>query len=137
MKIGDFSQSFKARPKLVLAFVAALVLLVAAGTIYYVRFYSPIVDCTQATDTVRESAELAKLPVISKEELVLHDGIKKQTLYVGFDCLVYDVTSAKASYYGEGKPYHYLVGKDATAQLQIFGGGIVKRKYKAVGILGN
>lgn len=77
------------------------------------------------------------LPTLTKSELALHDGTKLRTIYIGFKCLVYDVTSSKDSYYGEGKSYHYLVGKDSTKMLKIFGGNIIKEKYKIVGVLEN
>ena len=80
---------------------------------------------------------LAKLPTISKEELLSHNGLQDPTIYIGLDCLVYDVTAGKEQYYGEGKPYHYLVARDATTQLKIFGGDLIKEKYPIVGILGD
>lgn len=76
-----------------------------------------------------------KLVPINAEQLKEFDGIRNPKVYIGLDCLVYDVTSGKDQYYGEGKPYHYLVARDATSQLKIFGGDIIKRKYPVVGIL--
>ncbi len=73
----------------------------------------------------------------SSEQLREFDGVKKTKIYIGLDCLVYDVTAGKDQYYGEGKPYHYLVARDASAQLRIFGGDIIKSKYPVVGTLGN
>ncbi len=92
-------------------------------------------DCFAIASSATTSAKT--LPIITKAKLKDFDGIKSQKIYIALDCLVYDVTAGKSQYYGEGKSYHYLVGRDATAQLKIFGGDIIKQKYPIVGILGN
>lgn len=55
-------------------------------------------------------------------------------IYLAFSGNVYDVTSGK-SYYQPGGVYHYLAGRDASVELHIAGGEIIKRKYPVVGRL--
>lgn len=54
-------------------------------------------------------------------------------IYVALDGYVYDVTIGK-SFYVPGGTYHSIAGKDASRELHIFGGDIIRRKYPIVGI---
>lgn len=117
-----------------IVFLAASAIFVGAGLFFHYQPYSAV-NCEKAVK--EEAPEFANLPVISKEELAQNNGVAKPTVYIGFDCLVYDVTVAKNTYYGPGKGYHFLVGRDSTKQLLIFGGSIIRRKYPVVGILGD
>lgn len=108
----------------------------SAGIIYYVFGFKEAADCMRTVTEQYDPSFVGSLPVISPQELAAHDGRQLPTLYIGFDCLVFDVTAGRESYYGERKPYHDLVGRDATAQLRIFGGDLIRRKYPAVGIIG-
>lgn len=55
-------------------------------------------------------------------------------IYIGFDGLVYDVSSGKFFYDSSGV-YHYLAGRDSTKELNVFGGTIIKQKYPVIGKL--
>lgn len=112
--------------RVVFILLAVLIVLFSICFYFFSRFNNSCSD-----------GQVKTLPVISKAELSLHDGVKNNTIFIGYNCLVYDVTSSKAQYYGDGQSYHYLVGKDSTKLLNIFGGTIIKTKYKVVGVLGN
>lgn len=121
--------------KKIILISSVFLFIIFASVAYYLWIKKPNKkDCTAVDKQATVSAK--NLPVISKAKLKAFDGVKNQKIYLGFDCLVYDVTAGKESYYGLGKDYHYLVGRDATEQLNIFGGGIIKTKYPVVGILG-
>ena len=100
--------------------------------------FKPTKEDNSCVSVSKNSTASAKTLVsLSSNQLKEFDGVRNYKVYIGLDCLVYDVTSGKDQYYGEGKPYHYLVARDATDQLKIFGGDIIKRKYPVVGILGD
>lgn len=63
-----------------------------------------------------EKIELTKLPLISRSQLSLYDGVQKPQLYVAIRGYVYDVTENSKNY-GPGKSYNKLVGKDVTRLL--------------------
>ena len=72
------------------------------------------------------------LPTMKASELKAYDGTKPgQPIYIGFEGLVYNVTAGK-KYYQAGGSYHFLAGKDSTADLRIVGGDIIKKKYPVV-----
>jgi predicted heme/steroid binding protein len=76
----------------------------------------------------------ADLPVFTKEELVKYDGNDSNIpVYIAFDGLVYDVTTGRENFYDPGKPYHFLAGRDSTAELNFAGGNMIKSRYKVVG----
>lgn len=76
------------------------------------------------------------LPVYTLEQLKGYDGTKPELpIYIGLDGYVYDVTPGK-SFYAPGGTYHNIAGTDATKELQIFGGDIIRTKYKIVGNIG-
>lgn len=80
---------------------------------------------------------VGSLRVISVEELKGYDGTyENRPIYLAYEGLVYNVTEGK-EYYKPGGIYHYLVGRDATIELNIAGGGIIKTKYRVVGKLGD
>lgn len=69
------------------------------------------------------------------DNLSLYNGINPDLpIYLAFNGYVYDVTPGK-NYYEVGGSYHYLAGKDSTADLNLFGGDIIVRKYKVIGRL--
>ncbi len=124
------------RNKLILG---GFTLFVVVG-LFLAKIFLPLLNPEKANDRCskkpNESTVSAKnLAVITPEELKNFDGETNSKIYIGLDCLVYDVTSSKNDYYGPGKPYHYLVARDASAQLKIFGGDIIKSKYPVVGVL--
>lgn len=89
-----------------------------------------IILSPRATDPVDQA-----LPVYRSEELRKFDGTDpNKPIYLGYEGKVYDVTAGAAYYAPEGS-YHYLAGRDATVELHIAGGGIIKSKYPVIGRL--
>lgn len=87
---------------------------------------------------IKKQCDISKystFPAFTENDLSKYDGVNDEKVYVGYHCLVYDVTEGKDMYYGEGKGYHYLVGRDSSKQLEIFGGDIIETKYPIVGVL--
>ena len=77
----------------------------------------------------------ANLPQFTREQLQAFDGTdSNKPIYIALDGLVYDVTAGR-EYYQVGGSYHDLAGKDSSGLLHIFGGSIIKKKYKVIGIL--
>lgn len=78
------------------------------------------------------AVEAGKLPIMKAEELKAFNGSRAgKPIYLGFEGLVYDVSAGK-EYYQPGGAYHYLAGRDSTADLRIAGGDIIKRKYPVI-----
>jgi predicted heme/steroid binding protein len=75
------------------------------------------------------------LRLYTLEELSKYDGTDPaKPIYLGFEGRVYDVTSGSAYYIPSGS-YHSLAKRDATDQLHIAGGAIIKAKYPVIGRL--
>lgn len=73
--------------------------------------------------------------MFTTSELSDFNGTKPdKPIYLAYEGLVYDVTPGY-KYYATGGIYHFLAGRDATADLHIAGGDIIKRKYRVVGML--
>ena len=54
--------------------------------------------------------------IFSKNELALFNGQDKETIYVAFQGLVYDVTSSRL--WKNGKHYEHWAGQDLTKELE-------------------
>jgi len=66
------------------------------------------------------------LKIFDTTELARYSGEDMSLpIYLAYDGYVYDVT---------GQPYHDLVAKDSSTLLNMFGGEIIKQKYKVVGV---
>lgn len=75
------------------------------------------------------------LPVYTSSELVKYDGSDiDKPIYLALDGFVYDVSDGRNDFYAPGEAYHELVGKDSSALLSIFGGDIIRKKYRIVGV---
>lgn len=68
----------------------------------------------------------------TRSQLALHNGQDKETIYVAYQGLVYDVTTSRL--WRNGKHYEHWAGQDLTAELadaphseKVF------EKFKAVG----
>lgn len=73
----------------------------------------------------------------SLEDIKPFDGTDdNKPIYIGMNGFVYDVSEGREFYKVDG-PYHYLAGKDSSTELNMIGGGIVKRKYPVIGKLIN
>lgn len=87
---------------------------------------------TQAPSATSSRNALTKF---TASELARYDGTDPSLpIYLGLNGYVYDVTAGK-SFYEPGGGYHFLVGRDASVELNQIGGDIIVRKYPAVGIL--
>jgi predicted heme/steroid binding protein len=80
-------------------------------------------------------ADIQKIgKVYTGSELQKFNGTDaKLPIYLAMDGYVYDVTNGR-DFYAPGGPYHYLAGKDSSADLHIAGGSIIRAKYPIVGI---
>ncbi len=75
------------------------------------------------------------LQEFSADELAKYNGSDESLpIYLAYDGYVYDVSAGRDDFYGPGEAYNYLVGKDSSNMLKIFGGDIIKRKYSVVGV---
>lgn len=82
-----------------------------------------------------EAQQVKDLPWYSEADLARYNGQDaNKPIYLAFEGYVYDVTAGSRFYDLNGN-YHYLAGKDSTAELHVAGGGIIKRKYPIVGRL--
>lgn len=51
----------------------------------------------------------------TRSQLALHNGQDKETIYVAYQGLIYDVTSSRL--WRNGKHYEHWAGQDLTAEL--------------------
>jgi len=117
-------RKFKVKPVFYSLFFA---LILVAGSAFALRGLGFLKKSDGA-----QSQRAGKLPVLKTSELKAFDGTKPgKPIYLGYEGLVYDVTAGK-EYYQVGGTYHFLVGKDSTADLRIAGGDIIKKKYPVV-----
>lgn len=123
-------QSRNKKRRYVVRIIVGIAIITLGTLVGYKYFKESKCESIRSTNMTYQS-----LPTIDKTELSKHDGIQDSTIYLGYHCIVYDVTRGKDEYYGEGKAYHYLVARDATKQLEIFGGDFIESKYTPVGIL--
>lgn len=56
------------------------------------------------------------LPLISRGNLALHNGSDKDTIWVAYQGLVYDVSKSKL--WKNGKHYEHWAGQDLTEELK-------------------
>lgn len=56
------------------------------------------------------------LPIYTRSQLSLYNGIDEPELYVAIKGYIYDVSN-NVTNYGPGRPYHKLVGKDVSRLL--------------------
>lgn len=74
----------------------------------------------------------SQVKTMTLEEVSQYDGTDPtKPIYLVYDGNVYDVTAGK-EYYVTGGSYHYIAGTDATAELNMFGGEIIKKKYPVI-----
>ncbi len=75
-----------------------------------------------------------ELPIYTTEQIARYDGSDSaKPVLLALDGLVYDVSSGREDFYNPGQSYHYLVGKDSSAALHVFGAKIITDKYRVVG----
>ena len=75
------------------------------------------------------------LPTYTASDLSKYNGENGSTpILLALDGLVYDVSPGAADFYAPGESYHYLVGKDSSILLHVFGEKLIRDKYKVVGV---
>lgn len=75
------------------------------------------------------------LPIYTAATISSYSGENgKMPILIALDGLVYDVSAGAADFYAPGESYHYLVGRDSSTLLHVFGGDIIKKKYPVVGV---
>ncbi len=68
---------------------------------------------------IRNAAvDIRELPMMTRSQLALYNGVDRPALYVAINGYIYDV-SANDKNYGVGKLYHALVGKDVSRLLAL------------------
>lgn len=124
--------SKKMKKKKVSFFLSGVIICLLFGIGIFIYIHKQFSPCAQF---VREHSEYTNLRRFNAKDLSVYDGVQDEKTYIGYHCVIYDVTEGKNEFYAEGKGYHYLVGRDATKQLELFGGDIIESKYPKVGIL--
>lgn len=82
-----------------------------------------------------DTSQTTQLLKYNDQQLAQYNGDDPtKPVFLALDGYVYDVTSGRSDYYDPNKSYHYLVGKDSSKELHLFGGEIIKRKYQVIGI---
>ncbi len=103
--------------------ICSVVVLLLIATTYYFLFFR-ISKQPDVPDN---------LPTYTATTLTPYNGSNENLpIYIALDGYVYDVTAGK-SYYTLGGAYHNLAGKDASKELRLFGGNIIKEKYPVIG----
>jgi predicted heme/steroid binding protein len=111
------------RPKII-------ILVITFFALFGVGFY-----LSMPKDTVEKIAVSAfdNLPIYKAVDIAYFDGSDdNKPIYIAMNGLVYDVSAGREFYKSDG-PYHYLAGKDSSTELNLVGGGIIKRKYPVIG----
>lgn len=74
------------------------------------------------------------IPVFNSQSISEYNGVdQNKPIYLAYEGCVYDVSAGRDKFYGPNMEYNYLTGTDATSELHIAGGGIIKSKYKIIG----
>lgn len=82
-----------------------------------------------------DSTNNPSLPVYDQITLAKYNGEDKSLpILLALDGLVYDVSAGATNFYNPGESYHYLVGKDSSTVLHVFGDSLIKKKYPVVGV---
>lgn len=55
------------------------------------------------------------LPTFTRSQLALHNGQDKETIYVAFDNIIYDVTHSRL--WRDGKHYEHWAGQDLSPEM--------------------
>lgn len=80
------------------------------------------------------TAQEVGLPIYTIDSIKEFDGTDlNKPVFIAYEGYVYDVSEGRNDFYNVDRDYHYLAGKDSTAELNIVGGSIIKKKYKIVG----
>lgn len=115
------------KKKTIVSFLALLFM----GAVLYGGYFFFI---SRGSHPVPQDIRGKNLPTYSESSLKQFDGTNdKLPIYVALDGYVYDVTAGR-KFYEVGGTYHRIAGKDASSELHIFGGDIIKSKYPIIGV---
>lgn len=121
------------KKRILLLGLGSLFAVMLIGFIFY-RNYQKQLNIYSGSATQVKGASTS-YPVVKEADLAAYNGDDPdKPIYIGFDGYVYDVSKGR-EFYQKGGSYHDLAGKDSTADLKLFGGNIIKKKYPIVGIL--
>ena len=116
-----------------MSFLSALIAIFAAMSPYphlcpyfaripWLSSTCPSRDSARASET-EDLLDIGKLPVITREELALHNGIVdpvKYPIWMAIDGIVLDVSGAEGQrFYAQGKDYSIFAGTDSTRALAL------------------
>lgn len=73
-------------------------------------------DSVTEIELYNQQVNLNKLPMYTRRQLSIYNGINDAKIYLAIRGYIYDVSNNSKSY-GPGKSYHKLVGKDVTRLL--------------------
>ena len=108
---------------------------ISSLSLAYSRYNSSLYTSKPTSDVAQEVTDKTKKLELNKEQLSEYNGDNPdKPIYIAMDGLIYDVTQGRKYYQTDGA-YHYIAGTDATSELHIAGGDIIKRKYLVVGKL--
>lgn len=112
-----------------------LLIIVLIGLLTFTGFSGLTYIKLRSASYTPVSVDTTNLQKISLDELKQYDGSDSdKPIYIGLNGYVYDVTPGR-SFYETGGTYHYLAGKDSSAELNLIGGDIIIKKYKVIGVL--
>lgn len=93
------------------------------------------IQSDRKVNAIKNGSHNTNLKKFTLAELARYNGGDSTLpIYLALDGYVYDVTKGR-EFYQVGGPYHDLAGRDASKELHLVGGGIIKRKYPVVGTL--
>jgi predicted heme/steroid binding protein len=111
--------------------VIAMVLTLLPLLAFLIGYWQRSSRDLQASQVLAETT-YAGLPTFKEADLAKYNGSDPNLpIYIGLNGLVYDVTAGR-DYYKDGGSYHYLAGKDSSADLNLIGGDIIARKYPVI-----
>jgi predicted heme/steroid binding protein len=117
--------------KVKMVFIILVILnIVVLGSVSFLWIQSDM-----RVNAIKNSKSTTQLKTFTLAELARYNGSNSTLpIYLALDGYVYDVTKGR-EFYQVGGPYHDLAGRDASKELHLVGGGIIKRKYPVVGKL--
>lgn len=90
-----------------------------------------VVKYLQANKSICKDMDI---PIFTSQSISEYNGAdQNKPIYLAYEGCVYDVSEGRDKFYGPNMEYNYLTGTDATSELHIAGGGIIKAKYKIIG----
>lgn len=116
--------------KKVLIVLAIVVLIIVIAIFVYLKNTKDEIKRKQ-----QQAEQSVDLKLFTENDIAQFNGEDlSKPIYIGLNGYVYDVTAGK-KFYKTGGTYHYLAGKDSSAELNEIGGDIIQKKYPIIGKL--